>query len=85
VRLATTRGTATVFGTIGLLYLGVIALVLALDVAALTQVWRDGRHSTVVKVIWTVLIAALPVIAVLGWALNWTLGKAADRLDRRTT
>ncbi|WP_022907416.1 MULTISPECIES: PLDc N-terminal domain-containing protein [unclassified Curtobacterium] len=60
----------------------VVLVLLALDVIALVQVWRDRRRSDVVKVLWTVVILALPVIGVLGWAVNWLLGRAADRLDR---
>lgn len=62
----------------------VLLALLALDVVALVQVWRDRRRSDVVKVVWTVVILALPVIGVVGWAVNWLLGKAADRLNRRT-
>ncbi|WP_144712720.1 PLDc N-terminal domain-containing protein [Curtobacterium pusillum] len=60
----------------------VILVVLALEVLALVQVWRDRRRSDVVKVVWTVVIIALPVIGVVGWAVNWLLGRAADRLNR---
>lgn len=60
----------------------VVLVLLALDVIALVQVWRDRRRSDVVKVLWTVVILALPVIGVLGWAVNWLLARAADRLDR---
>lgn len=60
----------------------VLLVVLALDVLALVQVWRDRRRSDVVKIIWTVVIVAVPVIGVVGWAVNWLLGRAADRLNR---
>lgn len=63
-------------------HLLVILLVLASDVLALVQVWRDRRRSDVVKVVWTVLILALPLVGVVGWAVNWLLGRAADRLQR---
>lgn len=59
-----------------------ILVVLALEVLALLQVWRDRRRSDLVKVAWTVVIIALPVIGVLGLAVNWLLGFAADRLNR---
>ncbi|MFJ3035695.1 PLDc N-terminal domain-containing protein [Curtobacterium pusillum] len=60
----------------------VIAVILAIEVLALVQVWRDQRRSDVVKVVWTVVIIAVPVIGVVGWAVNWLLGRAADRLNR---
>ncbi|MBF4587740.1 PLDc N-terminal domain-containing protein [Curtobacterium sp. VKM Ac-2861] len=61
----------------------VLLLMLALEVLALVQVWRDRRRTLVVKVLWTLVILALPVIGVLGWAVNWLLGKAAEALQRR--
>ncbi|WP_159572168.1 PLDc N-terminal domain-containing protein [Curtobacterium sp. 18060] len=61
----------------------VLLLMLALEVLAIVQVWRDRRRTLVVKVLWTLVILALPVIGVLGWAVNWLLGKAAEALQRR--
>lgn len=63
-------------------HLLVLTLLLALDVLALVQVWRDRRRSDVVKIVWTLVIVLVPVIGVLGWAVNWLLGKAADGLQR---
>ncbi|MDM7887513.1 PLDc N-terminal domain-containing protein [Curtobacterium sp. RHCJP20] len=63
-------------------HLLLIALLLALDVLALVQVWRDRRRSDAVKIVWTLVIVLVPVIGVLGWAVNWLLGKAADGLQR---
>ncbi|WP_288466039.1 PLDc N-terminal domain-containing protein [uncultured Curtobacterium sp.] len=63
-------------------HLLVIVVILALDVVALVQVWRDRRRSDVVKAVWTVVILAVPVIGVVGWAVNWLLGRAAAALDR---
>jgi heme A synthase len=60
----------------------VILIILVLDALALVQVWRDRRRSDLVKVLWTVAILLLPVVGVLGWAVNWLLGRAADRLNR---
>lgn len=60
----------------------VLLVLLALDVVALVQVWRDRRRSDVVKWVWTIVILFMPVIGVVGWAVNWLLGKAADRLNR---
>ncbi len=63
----------------------VLLALLALDAIALVQVWRDRRRSEVVKMVWTVVILFVPVIGVLGWAVNWLLGKAADRLNRSSS
>ncbi len=63
----------------------VITVILLVEVLALVQVWRDRRRSDLVKVVWTVVIVAVPVIGVLGWAVNWLLGRAADRLNRGGT
>lgn len=30
------------------------------------------------------VIVLVPVIGVIGWAMNWLLGRAADRLNRST-
>ncbi|MEG8036957.1 PLDc N-terminal domain-containing protein [Sphingomonas sp. LR61] len=61
----------------------VLLLMLTLEVLAIVQVWRDRRRTLVVKVLWTLVILALPVIGVLGWAVNWLLGKAVEALQRR--
>ena len=44
----------------------VLLVLLALEAVALVQVCRDRRRTQVVKVLWTVVILALPVIGVLG-------------------
>ncbi len=61
----------------------VLLLMLTLEVLAIVQVWRDRRRTFLVKVVWTLVILALPVIGVLGWAVNWLLGRAAEALQRR--
>ena len=69
-------------GNLSGLHVLVILAFLALEILALVQVWRDRRRSSLVKVLWTAAIVALPVVGVLGWAVNWLLGRAADRLNR---
>lgn len=66
-------------------HLLVILLLLALEALALVQVWRDRRRSDLVKVVWTLVIVLVPVVGVLGWAVNWLLGRAADGLNRSRT
>lgn len=60
----------------------VIVVIVALEVLALVQVWRDRRRSDLVKALWTAVIVLVPVIGLVGWAVNWLLGRAADRLNR---
>jgi len=69
-------------GNVSGVHILVIAVFLAIEVLALVQVWRDRRRSDAVKIVWTVVIIAVPVVGVVGWAVNWLLGRAADRLDR---
>lgn len=57
----------------------VIAL---LEVGALVVLWRVGVRSQLGKVIWTVVIVALPVVGALGFLLNWALGRLVERLNR---
>ncbi|WP_217990874.1 PLDc N-terminal domain-containing protein [Curtobacterium sp. 'Ferrero'] len=70
------------FGALTGVHVLVLIAFLALDVVALVQVWRDRRRSDAIKILWTVVILFVPVVGVLGWAVNWLLGKAADRLNR---
>jgi uncharacterized membrane protein YhaH (DUF805 family) len=56
----------------------VVLIMLIADIAALVQVWRDRSRSNAVKIVWTVVVIALPVIGLIGWAVNWLLGRAAD-------
>ncbi|WP_420368721.1 PLDc N-terminal domain-containing protein [Curtobacterium sp. L1-20] len=60
----------------------VIVVIVALEVLALVQVWRDRSRSDLVKALWTAVIVLVPVIGLVGWAVNWLLGRAADRLNR---
>lgn len=70
------------YGNFSGTHLLVLLVFIALEVLALVQVWRDRRRSDLVKILWTVVIVVLPGIGVLGWAVNWLLGRAADRLNR---
>jgi uncharacterized membrane protein YqjE len=78
-----------VFGNLHLLTgLGVLVVVVALvalDIYALVEVWRDARRSLFVKIIWTAVILVLPAIGGIGWLVNWSLGKRTDSLNRRAT
>ncbi|UAB78398.1 PLDc N-terminal domain-containing protein [Erythrobacter sp. SCSIO 43205] len=49
------------YGIIGL-------LVLALNIWALFSIWTSGS-SVAAKIVWTILIFALPVIGVIAWLI----------------
>lgn len=44
--------------------------------AALLSIWLGRQHAPRVKVIWTVLVAAVPVIGALAW---FVLGRQRKR------
>ena len=44
---------------------GIIALIL--DVAALASIWRGRKHALRAKVIWTILVAILPLFGAIAW------------------
>lgn len=46
-------------------YVGLAILVI--DLGALVSIWRSGLHSTKAKLLWTLLVAALPVLGALAW------------------
>jgi hypothetical protein len=37
------------------------------DVAALTSIWRSRAHAVRAKVIWTTVVALLPVLGAIAW------------------
>ena len=43
------------------------ALALVLDLLALVSLWRSRQHSLKAKLVWTALIALLPVLGALAW------------------
>ena len=47
------------------LYVGVAALLV--DLVALVSIWRSTLHSTKAKVVWTLIVALLPVLGALAW------------------
>ena len=46
-------------------YIGLF--VLAVDLLALVSIWRSPLHGTKAKVVWTLIVAVLPVIGALAW------------------
>jgi hypothetical protein len=45
--------------------LGVVALIL--DVAALASIWKGRKHAMRAKLIWTVMVAVLPLLGAVAW------------------
>lgn len=64
-------------------HVGVSVVWFALGILALVQVWRDPRRSQLVKVAWTIVIVAIPLLGVAGWLVNYVLGTASEALARR--
>jgi hypothetical protein len=62
--------------------LATVVFTVALDITALAQTWRDVRRSLVAKLVWTAVIVVLPLIGGIGWAINWSLGRAAEKLSK---
>ena len=42
--------------------------VLLVDVVALVTIWSSRRHSMKARILWTVLVAVLPIVGAIGWA-----------------
>ena len=43
------------------------AILFVADVAALTSIWRSPAHARQAKVVWTALVAFLPVLGAGAW------------------
>ena len=48
-----------------------VVLIVA-DILALTSIWHSRDHSLKTKIVWTALVAFLPVLGAVGW---FVLGK----------
>jgi len=68
--------------TLGGGHIAVLLVIVLLEVGALVVLWRDRTRSQLAKIVWTVVVIALPVLGALGFLLNWALGRLADRLNR---
>ena len=44
-----------------------LAVALILDVAALTSIWKSGKHALRAKIIWTIMVAILPLLGAIAW------------------
>lgn len=50
---------------------------LILDVAALISIWRRPGRDPKVRIVWTIVVALLPIVGALAWFL---LGREKRRL-----
>ena len=71
-----------VFGNLAGAHVAVLLVIALLEVGTLVVLWRDRTRSQLAKVVWTVVVIALPALGALGFLLNWALGRLADRLNR---
>ena len=58
----------------------VVGATLLVDLVALASIWRGPLHSTKAKVVWTLLVAVLPVLGAVAWL---ALGRERRREGRR--
>lgn len=68
--------------SLGSAHMAVLLVLVLLEVGTLVLLWRDRTRSQLAKVVWTVVVIALPVLGALGFLVNWALGRLADRLNR---
>lgn len=52
------------------------AAILAIDLLALASIWGSRGHSTKARIVWTIIVAALPVLGALAW---FPLGRERPR------
>ena len=45
------------------------AVALVIDLLALVSIWRSRKHSRKAKLVWTALVAVLPVLGGVAWFL----------------
>lgn len=55
-------------------------IIAVVDLLALVSIWRSNLHSTRARVVWTVIVAALPILGALAW---FPLGRESRRRRRR--
>lgn len=41
--------------------------ILAIDLLALASIWLSRGHSTKARIVWTLIVAVLPVLGALAW------------------
>ena len=43
------------------------AAIILVDLLALVSIWRSSLHSTKARIVWTLIVAVLPVLGALAW------------------
>lgn len=56
-----------------------VGIAIIVDVCALASIWLGRRHGRAAKLVWTVIVAFLPVLGAAGWFL---LGRERRRSPR---
>jgi hypothetical protein len=60
------------------------AIIIVVDLLALVSIWRSALHSVKAKLVWTVIVAILPVLGALAWfPLGREKRRATDAVERR--
>ena len=54
-----------------------LALMLVLDIAALTSIWKSRKHAMKAKIIWTAMVALLPLFGAIAWFALGRVPRAA--------
>ncbi|OII13245.1 hypothetical protein BIU96_14650 [Curtobacterium sp. MCBA15_008] len=52
-----------------------IAIVIALDVLAIVQVWKRTMFDTTSKAFWSVVVLVIPYVGAISWLLLWTVAR----------
>ncbi len=56
-----------------------LLIALVIDVVALISIWTSRAHSSQAKVLWTVIVAALPFLGAMAWfPLGWERRRRHD-------
>lgn len=55
------------------------AVILLVDLVALATIWSSRRHSLKARLVWTVVVALLPILGAIAWA---ALGRESRRGSR---
>lgn len=55
-------------------------VIVVVDLLALVSIWRSNLHSTKARVVWTLIVAVLPILGALAW---FPLGRESRRRRQR--
>ena len=57
----------------------VAVVIVVVDLLALVSIWRSTLHSTKARVVWTLIVAVLPILGAMAW---FPLGRERRRRRR---